>query len=248
MLHYIVLGMWPSTLFKVSLSRFSTNCFQFLLNHFISFYQNTTWYCSSFVWVLFSALYSSCTACGTLASTGIWYVPVTSVLIFSLLPFPPWICPPLICLICYLCFILLYISLCNKIIILSEGFTMLSAMHSLPGFCSIRFFPFLLPFRQTIAIKNPSGKAGNTLMIDLILHGYWWSTSVLYHSHPSWMLKSREHMDPLVVMAFLCGSECSGHFGDRPSQKTNANTVCFETLFQGCIQYRAHPSSYFRCS
>lgn len=103
--------------------------------------------------------------------TGIWYIPVTSILIFSLPPFPPSICPPLIRFICYLCFTLLYISLSNKIIILSEGFMMVSAMHSLWRFF-IKFLTFLLPFRQTITIKNPFGKAGNKLMRDLIPGGY----------------------------------------------------------------------------
>lgn len=35
----------------------------------------------------------------------------------------------------------------------------------------------------------------------------------------SWMLRSREHMDLLVVTLFLYRSECSGHFGDFTEDK-----------------------------
>lgn len=115
MLHYNLLRTWPSTPLKVFLFHFSTNFLKFLLSHFMYF----------LIRILHNAaavLFESCFQPSALPAqpvepwdcTGIWYIPVTSILIFSLPPFPPSICPLLICFICYLCFTLLYISLSQQ--------------------------------------------------------------------------------------------------------------------------------------
>lgn len=83
MLHYILLGTWPLTLLKVSLSHFSTIFYKFLFSHFIYFYQilhNTA-----------AVLFESCFQPSALPaqpveywdSIGIWYIPAASILIVS---------------------------------------------------------------------------------------------------------------------------------------------------------------------
>lgn len=97
-------------------------------------------------WVMFSALALPVQLVEHWTALAFDTFQLQSIIVFSLLPLPPWICPPLICFICYLCFILLYISLCCKITILSEGFTD-AVCTPCRDSSLIRFFTFLLPFK-----------------------------------------------------------------------------------------------------
>lgn len=159
------------TVFKVFLLQFSTNFLIFLLSHFIYFYQNTPWYCSCFE-SCFQPLLSLC----SLWNTGQhWHLIRSSYnqLLYSL---------------CFLSLLESVLPLFVSSVIYVSSYCIFHFAAKLP-FC-LRVLPmlFALPveilhlsdsslsfylLRQTVTIKNPSGKVGSKLMIDLIPNGYW---------------------------------------------------------------------------
>lgn len=118
---------------------------------------------------------------------------------------------------------------------------------------SIRFFIFILPFRQMLIITNQLGKSRNKLMMYLILNGYQQSTSVVDHSQPMAIFldagkKKNQHANNQFLCHFFVEVNVQASFRGSTAQKTNANTVSFETVFQGCVQNRGHANSYLSCS
>lgn len=87
MLHYILLGSWPSTLLKVSWSHFSTIFYNFLFSNliyiFIKYYMILQQFCLSHVF----SLCSPCRACGTLGQH--WHLVHSSYINSNILCFLP---------------------------------------------------------------------------------------------------------------------------------------------------------------
>lgn len=240
------LGTWPSTLLKISLSHFSTNLKKILLSLFYLFlskyYMVLQQFCLSHVFSPLLSLHSlwstgTALAFATLQLHQFWY----SLCFLSLLEpvLPLFVSSVIYVSSSCICHSATKLSFCLKAL---PWWLQCIPCRDSSSNSSVSFY--ILGRQQQSKIHL--GKLGINsweiwLPVDTGELHLCFITAILpacWKAENTWI--------PWLLWHFFV--ELNVQATLEASQKTNASTVSFEALFQGCIQSRAHPSSYFRCS